>query len=186
MASVREYLRFRRKRERPERSINYKERIRGHKLTIFYRGVLAAVLAAAVVGMAAVSWQNREYAEGLVISSIPVSKVEGATYLALGNNILTYSKDGANCMDGRGIVLWNQTYEMQNPMVDINGSVVAIGDYNGRTIYVMDAEGSRGEITTNLPIRKFRVAANGVVAVILYYSKINRKNLYTRQKNLEN
>jgi hypothetical protein len=178
MASVREYLRFRRKRERPERSINYKERIRGHKLTIFYRGVLAAVLAAAVVGMAAVSWQNREYAEGLVISSIPVSKVEGATYLALGNNILTYSKDGANCMDGRGIVLWNQTYEMQNPMVDINGSVVAIGDYNGRTIYVMDAEGSRGEITTNLPIRKFRVAANGVVAVILDDAKITRINLY--------
>ena len=93
MASVREYLRFRRKRERPERSINYKERIRGHKLTIFYRGVLAVVLAAAVVGMIAVSWQNREYTEGIVISSIPVSRVEGSTYLALGNNILTYSKD---------------------------------------------------------------------------------------------
>ena len=63
---------------------------------------------------------------------MPVARVDGSTYLALGSNILTYSKDGANCMDSKGVVLWNQTYEMQNPMVDINGSVVAIGDYNGR------------------------------------------------------
>lgn len=183
MAGVREYLRSRSKRERPERSINYKERIRGHKLTIFYRGVLAVVLVIAVIGMAAISWQNREYEESIIISSIPVSKVEGSTYLALGDNILTYSKDGANCMDSRGIVLWNQTYEMQNPMVDINGSVVAIGDYNGRTIYIMDTTGSRGEITTNLPIRRFRVSANGIIAVILDDSKVTRINLYDSNGN---
>lgn len=183
MANVREYLRFRRKGEKPERSINYKERIRGHKLTVFYRGVLVIVLAVAVVVVAAVSWRNREYEEGIILSSVPVSRVEGSTYLALGNNILTYSKDGANCMDSRGIVLWNQTYEMQNPMVDINGSVVAIGDYNGRTIYIMDTQGSRGEVTTNLPIRRFRVSANGVVAVILDDSRITRINLYDASGN---
>ncbi len=183
MTNVREYLRSKKKKERAERSINYKERIRGHKLTIFYRGALAVVLIAAVTAMAMVSWRNREYTESVIISSIPVTRVDGSTYLVLGNNILTYSKDGANCMDSRGIVLWNQTYEMQNPMVDINGSVVAIGDYNGRTIYVMDTAGSRGEITTNLPIRKFRVAANGVVAVILDDSKITRINLYDTSGN---
>ena len=183
MASVREYLRSKGKRERTGRNINYKERIRGHKLTIFYRFVLGIVLVAAVAAMAVVGWQNREYTEGVVISSTPVSKVAASSYLPLGNNILTYSKDGANCMDGRGVVLWNQTYEMQNPMIDINGSVVAIGDYNGRTIYVMDASGSRGEITTNLPIRRFRVSANGIVAVILDDARVTRIHLYDAAGN---
>lgn len=183
MTNVREYLRSKGKKEKKERSINYKERIRGHKLTVFYRGVLAVALAAAIVVMVVISWQNREYEESAVISSMPVARVDGSTYLALGSNILTYSKDGANCMDSKGVVLWNQTYEMQNPMVDINGSVVAIGDYNGRTIYVMDTVGSKGEITTNLPIRKFRVAANGVVAVILDDSRVTRINLYDTAGN---
>lgn len=183
MANIREYLRSKQKRAREGRNINYKERIRSHKLTIFYRGVLVCVLVAAVAAMIVVSWQNREYRESVIVDSVPVSRVSGATYRALGNHILTYSKDGANCMDSKGNVLWNQTYEMQNPMVDINGSVVAIGDYNGRTIYVMNTTGSLGEITTNLPIRNFRVAANGVVAVVLDDSRITRINLYDTAGN---
>lgn len=183
MANVREYLRSRQKRTGERHNINYKERIRSHKLTIFYRGVLVIALVAAIVAMVYVSWQNREYTESVIVSSIPVSRVEGSTYLAFGNNILTYSKDGANCMDGKGSVLWNQTYEMQNPMIDINGSVVAIGDYNGRTIYVMNTTGSLGEITTNLPIRSFSVAANGIVAVVLDDSRITRINIYDTAGN---
>ena len=66
MASIREYLRSRAKEGR---SINYKERIRSHKLTIFYRGVLGVALAAAVVVMIFVSWENREYEECVIVNS---------------------------------------------------------------------------------------------------------------------
>ena len=48
MANVREYLRSRTKRTREGRNINYKERIRSHKLSIFYRSVLGIALAIAV------------------------------------------------------------------------------------------------------------------------------------------
>lgn len=183
MTSIREYLRSKEKRTKEDRNINYKERIRGHKLSIFYRSVLGVALVIAIGAMAVVGWRNREYTESVVVDSISVPYVEGSTYLRLGENVLTYSKDGANCMDGKGNVLWNQTYEMQNPMVDINGTVVAIGDYNGRTIYIMNTQGSLGEVTTNLPIRNFRVAANGVVAVVLDDSKITRINLYDTSGN---
>lgn len=184
MASVREYLRSRAKRTKEGRKINYKERIRSHKLTIFYRGVLGVALAVAVVAMIMISWKNREYNESVIVNSIPLTRVEGSTYLPLGNYILTYSKDGANCMDSKGEVLWNQTYEMQSPIVDINGSVVAIGDYNGRTIYVMNTTGRIGEITTNLPIRDFSVATNGIVAVVLDDSRITRIHLYDASGNV--
>jgi hypothetical protein len=184
MANVREYLRSRTKRTREGRNINYKERIRSHKLSIFYRSVLGIALAIAVAVMIIVSWKNREYEESVIINSIPITRVEGSIYLSFGNHILTYSKDGANCMDSKGQVLWNQTYEMQNPMVDMNGSVVGIGDYNGRTIYVMNTSGRIGEITTNLPIRKFSVSANGVVAVVLDDSRVTRIHLYDTSGNV--
>ena len=52
-------------------------------------------------------------------------------------------------------------------MIDICQNVVAIGDYNGRNIYIMNTSGLLGQITTNRPIRNFCVASNGVVAVVL-------------------
>lgn len=183
MVNVREYLRSRKKRTGGERNINYKEKIRSHKLVTFYRSILVVAVIAAIVVMIVVSWRNREYSELAIVSTTSVPKVEGSAYLAFGNHILTYSKDGANCMDEKGNVLWNQTYEMQKPMVDMNGSVVAIGDYNGRTIYLMDTIGRLGEITTNLPIRSFRVSANGIVAVVLDDAKITRINLYDAAGN---
>lgn len=184
MTSVREYLRSKEKRKSGSRNINYKEKIRSHKLTIFYRGLLGILLIAAIAATLFISWKNRAYSESIVTSSIPVMKVEGSAYCTLGTSILTYSKDGANCMDSKGNVLWNQTYEMQNPMIDINGSVVAIGDYNGRTIYVMNEAGKMGEITTNMPIRNFCVAENGVVAAILDDSDITRINLFDKSGNV--
>lgn len=183
MTNVREYLRSKEKRKSPDRSINYKEQIRSHRLTIFYRVILGILLVGAVAAILFVSWKNRSYSESVISNSVAVSKVEGSTYSTLGTSILTYSKDGANCMNSKGSVQWNQTYEMQNPMVDINGSVVAIGDYNGRTIYVMNESGSLGEITTNLPIRNFRVSANGIVAVILDNSAITQLCFFDTQGN---
>ncbi len=184
MANVREYLRSRAKRVREGRNINYKERIRSHKLSVFYRGVLGVALTIAVAVMIFVSWKNREYEESVIVNSIPLTRVEGSTYLPLENYILTYSKDGANCMDSKGEVVWNQTYEMQNPIVDINGPVAGIGDYNGRTIYIMNTSGRMGEITTNLPIRNFSVAANGIVAVVLDDARITRIHIYDTSGNV--
>ena len=74
--------------------------------------------------------------------------------------LLNYSKDGAGCMDTKGNAVWNQTFEMQNPIVDICQNVVAIGDYNGRTIYVMNTGGPMGNITTNRPIRNITYLFN--------------------------
>lgn len=184
MTNVRDYLRSREKRKSTGTRINYREKIRGHRLTVFYRVLLGILLVSAVVVMLYVSWQNREYRETVVTGSVPISRADGAVCLSLSGNILTYSKDGANCMDKKGNVLWNQTYEMQNPLVDINGSVVAIGDYNGRTIYVMDTQGIRGEITTNMPIRSFRVSAGGIVAAVLDDAEVTRINLMDTSGNI--
>ena len=81
-------------------------------------------------------------------------------------------------MDAKGVVIWNETYEMQNPLVEVNKNAVAVGDYGGHVIYVLDEKGKVGEIDTNLPIRDFCISENGVVAAILEDQKATKLNLY--------
>lgn len=127
--------------------------------------------------------KNRIYTDYEVKSSISREMINGTTVLELDGAILTYSKDGVNCSDSKGTVLWNQTFEMQNPLVTSQGKTAAIADYNGRSIYVMNNETFLGEISTNLPIRNIAVSTNGIVAAVLDDSAVTWIYLYDSAGN---
>ncbi|WP_049946259.1 DUF5711 family protein [Butyrivibrio sp. WCD2001] len=146
---------------------SYQEKIRNHRIAVFIRTVVIIAIAALLVGALYVSWRDKHFTEANIISSVKLTDASGAKALNLGGNILTYSKDGMSCLDGEGQQLWNQTYQMQNPTVHTCKNVVAVGDYNGHNIYVANTSGTLGEIDTNLPIRDFCVASQGVVAAVL-------------------
>ena len=167
MANVRGYLKRKKDRQDEKYRISYREKIKSHKFTIFYRFVLVIVLIAAIIAALYIQWKNKIYTQMAVVTSAEIHITQDANLLPFAGYLLTYSKDGAGCMDIKGNAVWNQTFEMQNPMVDMCQNVVAIGDYNGRNIYVMDTGGMIGSITTNKPMRDFCVASNGVVAVVL-------------------
>lgn len=167
MTNVRDYLKKKKERNDEKVRINYREKIKSHKFTIFYRLILIIILIAAVIAALYVQWNNKIYSQAAVLSSVEINITQGSNLLPFSGHLLTYSKDGAGCMDVKGNAIWNQTFEMQNPIVDICQNAVAIGDYNGRTIYVMNTGGVMGSITTSKPIRDFCVASNGVVAVVL-------------------
>ncbi|MBD5490321.1 MAG: hypothetical protein HDR13_16310 [Lachnospiraceae bacterium] len=167
MTNVREYLKKKKERETEKPRVSYRERIKSHKFTIFYRSILVLVLIAAVIAALYIHWNNKIYTQAAEVSSVEINITQGSQLLPFAGYLLTYSKDGAGCMDIKGNAVWNQTFEMQNPMVDVCQNVVAIGDYNGRNIYVMNTSGVMGSITTNKPMRDFCVAANGVVAAVL-------------------
>jgi len=185
MSNVRDYLKEREKRLGTAQTTNYKDKIKSHKLTVFYRAALVIVLIAAVAAFLAVQWKNKVFSESVVVSSAPVTIVQGAMVENLGGNILLYSKDGASCIDAKGNVLWNQTFEMQEPMLSVCNDVAAIGDYNGRTVYVVSSTGQLGTVNTNLPIRKIGVSQNGVVAAVLDDSKVTRILLYNGNENTD-
>ncbi len=185
MANIRDYLKEKEKRQKTEKRVDYKEKIRSHKLAIFYRIVLTVALAAGMVAFLIIQWKNKVYTEGTVTASFPVIIVQGATVEELGGNVLLYSKDGASCMDAKGNAVWNRTYEMQTPLISICEQMTAIGDYNGRAIYVMDKGSEKGTINTNLPIRDFCVSANGVVAAILDDADVTRIYVYNGNENTD-
>lgn len=185
MSNVRDYFKEREKRLGTSQPVNYRDKIKSHKLTVFYRLMLVIVLIAAAVVLLTVQWKNKVFTESVVTSSTPITIVQGATVENLGGNILLYSKDGASCIDAQGNALWNQTFEMQEPMLAICNDVAAIGDYNGRTIYVVSSTGQLGTVNTNLPIRKICVAQNGVVAAVLDDAKVARILLYNGNENTD-
>ena len=186
MANIREYLKRKEKRDIDKNAIprvSYREKIKSHKFTIFYRIILVVILSAAITAAALIQWQNKVYTENVELSSVGINITQDVKLMPFSGHLLSYSKDGANCMDTKGNAVWNQTFEMQNPMVDICQNVVAIGDYNGRTIYVMDTTGALGNITTNRPVRDFCVASNGVVAAVLDDTDVTLICLYDAKGN---
>ncbi len=185
MANVRDYLKEKEKRQNTIKKIDYREKIRSHKLMIFYRGALAILLTAAIVAFLVIQWRNKVFTDSVVTNSASVTIVQGATVKNLGGNVLLYSKDGASCIDLKGNVVWNRAYEMQTPLISICNQMAAIGDYNGRSIYVMEKGGEKGTINTNLPIRDFCVSASGVVATILDDSDVTRIYVYDGNANTE-
>ncbi len=160
---------------------NYLEKIKSHKFTVFYRGALVLILAVAIVVAVMIYWKNKIYTQSVVVSSIDVESSPNRSMESFAGNILTYSKDGASSIDIKGNAVWNETFEMQNPMVDICRNVAAIGDYNGRNIYIVSTDRILGQIVTTKPIRSFCVAANGVVAVVLDDSDVTLIYLYNTE-----
>ncbi|MCL2051219.1 MAG: DUF5711 family protein [Lachnospiraceae bacterium] len=185
MANIREYMKEKEKRtflakyDSDSKRINYKEKIRGYRLARFYRAILF-LLVTVVVGVTFyVQWRNKIYTESVLLSSAEIPIVSGNTIRNLDGFILQYSKDGISLTDDKGAAIWNETYEMQEPRIAICQNTVAIADYNGSTIYILDTQRKLGEINTNLPIRAFDVAAGGLVLVALDDGNITWVNLYT-------
>lgn len=147
--------------------LTYTEKIHRHRLSFVYRLILVLVVVGALGAVFYIQYRNQKYEEYDTVSSKKIAEAQGTWALQLGDHALVYSKDGAHCMDTEGKVLWNQTFQMQDPMVEVCGNVTAIADYNGRKIYVYSASEKLGEIDTTLPIRSVSVSQVGVVAAVL-------------------
>lgn len=150
---------------------------RHRQVRLYSALVVLAVVAAAVAG-SYISWKNKVYIDYEVIQQSEWVRASESTSISLNGTLFTYSNDGMNCTDLRGKTIWNQTYEMQNPEIRTCGKTVAVGDYNGRKIYVANTQGMIGTVETTLPIRDFCVSSNGIVAAVLDDSTVTSIYLY--------
>ncbi len=162
---------------------SYKEKIRNHKLAVVFRTLAITIGVVAFVAIVYIGWRDKEYSEAVISEGAPITNGVDAKVISLDGYIVQYSKDGVSCINSDGQVLWNQTYEMQNPIAHSCGDVVAVGDYNGHNIFVNNVNGSMGEVDTNLPIRDFCVSSQGVVAAVLDGIDVTWIYLYDAQGN---
>lgn len=156
----------------------YRDKIRRHKLSSVYRFLLVIAAILVLLAIVYVQYKNHIYTSYDIVSTLSLDASENSEIMQLGDNILIYSSDGARCVNAKGEALWNQTFEMQSMIVTTNEDVVAIGDYNGREIYVLDSTQKICEINTTMPIRNIAVAATGRVAVAVADTKVTWIHIY--------
>lgn len=150
-----------------EEKLTFREKILKHRLTKIYRIVLCIALAIAVIAVIRVQIENKIYTDYQVMKTADAIGSSDSVIRAYNGNLLSYSRDGISAYNGSGEQLWNQTYEMQDPIVDVAGEYVVTGDYKGNTIYVMNASGPCGQINTNMVITNLAISEKGIVTAML-------------------
>lgn len=162
----------------------FKSKLARHRRLIAYR-IIAIIATIVILGLfIAYSYRNKIYVDYTITKTTEYEETTTADYIGFNGNVLRYSRDGASAFNMSNDMLWNQTYEMQNPMADVCGDYIALGDYRGTKIYVLNSEGLKGEIDTTLPIQKFCISGTGNVAVVLEDENVTWVKLYN--KNGEN
>lgn len=163
---------------RAEAEADISVKIKKHRWNELLRVSTLAVIAIIIVVLTIVHHKNQVYVGTNIIKSYDHRLVENTSYVEHENCLVSYSKDGISSMDMNGKVIWNITYEMQTPIVRTSPDFVAVGDYNGHIIYLIDEEGKILEIDTKLPLRNFSLSAEGIVAAIIEDGHNSWINLY--------
>ncbi|MDF2610748.1 MAG: hypothetical protein K0R92_2222 [Lachnospiraceae bacterium] len=160
------------------RSYELKQQIhrRNRRLVI----AVGAILAVLIISISIYFVINKSYAGFEVIHSIERSDSSSAKYLSYKSGVLRYSRDGAVAMDSGGNQLWNGTYQMSNPMVDISGNFVAISDRGYKTVQIFDGEGGMNTVEVQHPIIMTKIANQGVIAVLMKGNEANYISLYDK------
>ncbi len=94
--------------------------------------------------------------------------------------MIKYSKDGISCVDSENNLVWSQTYNMQDPVINVCQDSLAIADRNGTDVMIFNQTGMQGQVQTLLPIRQISVSQQGVLAVLLEDGDTSRVNLYAK------
>lgn len=129
-------------------------------------GIIAGSILAASIGIYLLI-NLQTYTSVRTVDTYPVSGAASNEYKQFADGVLKYSRDGISYLDQKGSEVWNQPYQIQNPVVDVNETSGAVADKGGNAILVFNEEGLRGEIETDLPIEKISVSEQGIVSVIL-------------------
>lgn len=101
-------------------------------------------------------------------------------YVVLPYGLARYSSNGAALYDREGGQIWNQTYNMDEPIACAGDAYFAVGGRSANTVYVFDEVGQCGRITTDAPLQDLKISDQGVVAALLADKDSNYIDLFDR------
>ncbi|MFV0528738.1 MAG: DUF5711 family protein [Lachnospiraceae bacterium] len=131
------------------------------------RSLILVVLLVLVGVIAYFALQRMSFGSYQVVTVSESQTASDAHFALLDSRVLKYSVDGVSLLDKKMESVWDSTYTMQNPMIDVCAQTAVIYNQSGTNMVVIDESGVLGEVTTTLPIVKAKVAKQGVVAAIL-------------------
>lgn len=145
----------------------YEQKLRAHRISVVKRTMLVLFIVIAVITGLTVYMALRHYDNYDVLQDTSRADTEATHFADFKGNILKYSNDGAFYIDTANELIWNQTYEMTNPQMDLCGDYLTLYDKKGNMIYILNAGGLLGSVETTMPIEQVRIAAQGTIAVLM-------------------
>ena len=165
--------------------LDLSSRLRIHKNKVRIRtAVILTVLLGAVVGCS-VYYNVKVYRRYTIVSSEERTDDNATQYIFLKKGCtLKCNPNGVTCVNGKGNVQWNTTFTMQNPVIDVCGTTVAVADQRGNDVYIFNEKGLMGNFKVEYTLTKISVAKQGVVAAVLENGDITWVNVYDSQGNI--
>lgn len=107
---------------------------------------------------AAVVWEKQIGEESPALST--------RRYARFLDGVIMYTRDGAEYTDSTGRSVWQKSYQMGNPICNVNGGYAVIADQGGTTAGIYSDSQNIGTVTTVLPITRAVTSSIGVTYMI--------------------
>lgn len=161
----------------------YTQKLLRHRLGIVGRIFVCALAAAGALLGTSRYFTNKSYDTFEVISSVEHVDTISTRYREYQESLLRYSKDGISCINLNQEPVWSQTYNMQEPVLEVCGPAAVVADQGGNQLYIFNESGLTGEVNTLLPIQQVAISRQGVTAVLLEDSSVSWIYLYDQAGN---
>ena len=133
--------------------------------------IIAAVIILAILGAAAFFGyreyknRNRTYDTYDIKSETEIKNGAGVKIIVGDKSVVRYTRDGISAYNASGREIWNVSYEMSNPIVDICGDYAAVADKGTANFYILDSKGTVHKYAADRKIENLSVGGKGVTAI---------------------
>lgn len=110
---------------------------------------------------------TKNYESFKLKSTTDLVGLDSSKVVSYKNGILKISRDGAETISAEGKQIWNISYNMKDPIADVNGNFAVIGDRGQKSVYIVNGSGVTNSIETLYPVVEVQVATQGVAAILM-------------------
>lgn len=143
------------------------------------RGRIIVFILLVVCIMGGFFWyMNQTYDDYDIREKVERSGAKSSNYVSFKGNLFCYSRDGASYLSFDSEPLWNESFDMETPAIDVNDDYILVYDRSHTGIRVFSEEGLAGEMSMTLPITRAEVSAKGDVAVLMQDDETAYVRLY--------
>ena len=110
---------------------------------------------------------RKSYRAYAVLNQQDVSQGSLVGYEPSKRGFLKYSKDGVSYIGEKNETYWSSSFEMKDPVIDVNGAYAVIADRTGNILQIFDEKHGRvGECRTERSLDSASISAGGIVATL--------------------
>lgn len=159
------------------------EQIREHRKSILKKGLqVIALIVILFVGIELI-YALQSFNDYEVVNEMERKSSGSTQYKKFGDGLLEYSNDGISYISGNRDIIWNQSFEMSSPRVEICGEYLVVYDAAGAKLFILTKKGLEKSLEMTSPIQTVCIANQGTIAVLMKENQESQVKLFDKKGN---